>query len=78
MPEGASEEKESTKTALLPIAFFQGKELEPGSTCEVRVEAVEDDQVQVSYVAHEAESEEEEAEAELPPESQAEPEPSYM
>ena len=54
------------KTALIPISFFQGKELEPGSTCSVKVVSVEDDQVQVSYVAHEEEEASEEAS--MPPE----------
>lgn len=60
-----TEETSDTKTSLLPIAFFQGKELEPGTECKVRIESVEDDQVQVSYVPH-TEEESEEAVAEMP------------
>jgi hypothetical protein len=41
-----------TPTALLPIAFFEGKELEPGSTCTVKISRVLDDQVEVTYVPH--------------------------
>jgi len=46
-----------TATSLLPKAFFMGKTLEPGSRCEVEVVRVHDDQVEVSYVQHEAENE---------------------
>jgi hypothetical protein len=46
-------DKDSPDTALLPKAFFASKELEPGATCKVRVEHVYDDEVAVSYVAHE-------------------------
>ncbi len=42
----------SEQTALLPTDFFQGKELEPGSTCEVRISRVLDGQVEVTYVPH--------------------------
>jgi hypothetical protein len=49
-----TEEKSETKTALLPIAFFQGKKLKPGTTCSVRIESVHDDQCEVSYVPHES------------------------
>jgi hypothetical protein len=48
-----SEAKSDVKTALLPVAFFQGKELEPGTVCKIKIESVEDDQAQVSYVPHE-------------------------
>jgi hypothetical protein len=61
----APEAAESTsKTALIPIDFFQGKELNPGDTCEVQIEKVEDDQVQVKYLSEEAEDESEESESE--------------
>lgn len=50
-----AEEKSESKTALLPIAFFQGKELKPGTTCSVKIESVHDDQCEVSYVAHDQE-----------------------
>ncbi len=55
----------SEQTALLPIDFFQGKDLEPGSECKVRVSRVLDGQVEVTYVQHESEE----------PEVGAEPEP---
>ncbi len=42
----------SAQTALLPIDFFQSKELQPGTTCEVRIERVLDGQVEVTYVPH--------------------------
>ena len=55
-PEESREPAEGrSKTALLPIDFFQGKPLEPGTTCSVKVEEVYEDQVSVSYVPHEAE-----------------------
>jgi len=62
-------DKEGARTALLPIDFFQGKTLEPGSVCSVRIEEVLEDQVSVTYVPHE----EEEA-AEVAPEMAAAPE----
>ena len=61
-------EKDETRTALLPMDFFQGKELKPGDTCTVKVESIEQDQVQVSYVA---ESDEESGESEAAPEAGA-------
>jgi hypothetical protein len=67
MDEGAAPEapeptdKEGARTALLPIDFFQGKTLEPGSTCSVKVEKVMEDQVSVSYVPHAQEEAEEAA-----------------
>lgn len=63
-PEGEAEPttpeapKDEAKTALIPLDFFQGKELTPGSTCEIRVEQVMDDQVSVSYVESESPEEE--------------------
>lgn len=50
-PEQEKSETDETKTGLLPIEFFQGKELKPGDTCTVKVESIEQDQVQVSYVS---------------------------
>ena len=38
--------------ALLPKGFFSGKDLKPGTVCEVKVEKVTDGQVLVSYKAH--------------------------
>jgi hypothetical protein len=43
---------EAEKTALLPTDFFQGKDLQPGSTCKVRISRVLDGQVEVTYVPH--------------------------
>ncbi len=66
MNEGTSEEptppesdKDGERTALLPIDFFQGKTLEPGSTCSVRIDKVFEDQVSVTYVPHREEEAEE-------------------
>ena len=66
--EAPDQDKSETKTALLPLDFFQGKELKPGDTCTVKVESIEQDQVQVSYVP---ESEEESGESEAAPEAGA-------
>lgn len=41
-----------SETALLPKSFFQGKDLEIGKTCKVRVERLLEDDVEVSYVHH--------------------------
>lgn len=60
-------EKSATKTALLPIDFFQGKELNPGDTCSVQIEKVEDDQVQVKYLSEGAEEKSEEQSSEAAP-----------
>ena len=56
-PEEAPEETPEdtgTATALLPKEFFQGKDLEVGTECKVRITQVMDDQVAVEYVPHEA------------------------
>lgn len=39
-------------TALLPKSFFKDNELEVGAQCEVKIEHVYDDEVEVSYVKH--------------------------
>lgn len=52
---GKSEESEGDagpETALLPKSLFQGKELEPGSTCKIKIESIMGDEVEVSYVKH--------------------------
>jgi hypothetical protein len=67
-PPEEGEEQAESKTALLPISFFEGKELTPGTECKVRVEGVQEDQVEVSYVPHTEEVAPEGSEAELPPE----------
>lgn len=63
-PAQQDDQGDSTKTAILPMAFFQGKEPQPGDTCEVKVEAVHDGSVEVSYQSSETSDQE-----------QAEPEP---
>lgn len=57
-PEDEPAESKGTKTTLIPIDFFEGKELEPGTTCEVKIAKVHDDQVEVEYVPHSAEESE--------------------
>lgn len=42
---------------LLPKDFFHGKELKPGTVCEVKVERILDGQVEISYVPHSKKSE---------------------
>lgn len=61
----ASEESEGDagpETALLPKSLFQGKELEPGSTCKIKIESIMGDEVEVSYVKHEEKEEKKEEE----------------
>jgi len=48
----ASEEAEDSPTALLPKEFFAGKDLKPGTRCEIEVVSVQDDSVQVKYLGH--------------------------
>lgn len=60
-PSAPEEGKSKAKTALLPLDFFQGKELQPGDTCTIRVEQVMDDQAAVSYVGDNAGEEANEA-----------------
>ncbi len=49
----------SGEPALLPRSFFQGKDLEVGKTCEVRIEKLTQDSALVSYVPHKEEADEE-------------------
>lgn len=49
---GESDTEETSETSILPVSFFQGKELEPGKKCEVEVVAVYGDEVEVRYVEH--------------------------
>ena len=51
------------QTALLPTDIIQGKELTPGSVCEVKIRRVLDGQVEVTYVPHNEEAEVGEEEA---------------
>ena len=60
-----TEPKNDERTALLPLSFFEGKEVTPGTVCKVRVERVHEDQAEVTYLPH---SEEEGSEAEVPEE----------
>lgn len=46
------EDKGEAQTALLPKAFFQGKDLQPGTRCEVEITQVHDEEVSVKYVEH--------------------------
>lgn len=51
--ESESKEQESgEETALLPKSLFSGKDIEPGSKCEVEVVHVYEDEVEVKYVKH--------------------------
>lgn len=43
-------EDEGQETALIPKSWFQGKDLEVGSKCKLRVEGIFDDEIEVSYV----------------------------
>lgn len=54
MPENEGMESE-TETAVLPKSFFQGKDLEIGKTCEIKVEGIFEDEIEVSYVRHKKE-----------------------
>lgn len=44
--------EEESEQALLPKSFFQGKDLEVGKKCEIRVEGIYDEEIAVSYVPH--------------------------
>jgi len=59
MPEGEAPEQgaDEQETALLPRSFFQGKDIEIGKTCEVKVEGIFEDEIEVSYVPHKKEDE---------------------
>lgn len=54
------EESKGTKTALLPLAFLAGKQLNPGDTLTLKVAKVGDDQVEVELGGGEVEEEIEE------------------
>jgi len=49
------EEKSEASTALLPLDFFQGKELKPGDTCTIKIDQVMDDQASVTYLGSDSE-----------------------
>lgn len=46
------ESETETQTALLPKSFFLEKDLDPGVRCEVEIDRVLEDEVQVHYVPH--------------------------
>ena len=52
LPEEESEE--TAATALLPLNFFQGREINPGTEIRVRIDKVLDGQAQVSFIGDEA------------------------
>jgi hypothetical protein len=49
------EESDTGQEELLSTAFFQGKDLEVGSKCEVEITGIHDGEVSVKYVAHDEE-----------------------
>lgn len=51
--ESESKEQESgEETALLPKSFFAGKELKPGTKCQIEIVHGYGDEVEVKYVPH--------------------------
>lgn len=44
--------KDDSRTALLPLDFFQGKDLKPGSVCKVKISRLLEGQAEVTYVPH--------------------------
>ncbi len=52
---GSDDSQMSGETSLLPKSFFSGKELTVGSTCEVKIVHVYDDEVEVEYVPMDSE-----------------------
>lgn len=48
----SEDEANEQETALLPRSFFQGKDLEVGKTCKIKVEGIFEDEIEVSYVRH--------------------------
>lgn len=62
---GSKDAEEGTEdagqeTALLPRSMFQGKTLEPGTECKIKIESVMGDEVEVSYVPHKEKEEKKE------------------
>jgi hypothetical protein len=45
--------KDESRTALLPLDFFQTKELKPGAVCKIKISRILDGQAEVTYVRHE-------------------------
>lgn len=59
-PDGDEAKGDNSPTELLSKSFFQGKDLQVGGICEIKIAAIHNNQVSVSYVPHgEEESEEE-------------------
>jgi hypothetical protein len=56
------DEKGEEKTALLPKSIFMGKDLKPGSRCEIEIVKAHEDEIEVKYVKHQAKPEPEAAE----------------
>lgn len=48
----SKENETGEETALLPKSLFSGKDIEPGSKCEVEIVHVYEDEVEVKYVPH--------------------------
>jgi len=48
--------KDDGRTALLPMDFFQGKELKPGSVCKIKIGRLLEGQAEVMYVSDEGEA----------------------
>jgi len=43
---------DSNRTALLPLDFFQNKELKPGTVCKIKISRILEGQAEVNYVPH--------------------------
>ncbi len=50
--ESTPEDESGDETALLPVGFFSGKELEVGGKCQVEIVHIYGDEVEVKYVKH--------------------------
>lgn len=72
-PQGAQPEskdqEDDSQTELLSKSFFQGKDLQIGSRCEVEIVQIMDDQVAVKYVPHDEEKEDKAAEPQAQPQA---------
>lgn len=44
--------KEDARTALIPLDFFQSKELKPGAVCKIKISRLLEGQAEVTYVPH--------------------------
>lgn len=52
----SKEQESGEETALLPKSFFKGKDIEPGSKCEIEIVHGYSDEVEVKYVKHDKDS----------------------